>query len=242
MTTHDASAAPVQQDISAPHHGDEPSMVEDCGGLLRHCARTAGVRKLRWRGRSIDPFRPFPQISVAEAFARYAGIDLLATAPDPLNPDAGALRAAARAAGVRVAEEDGWGDLVSKLQLALIEPALGRDRPAFLTDYPISLAALARPKPGAPHLAERFELYAGGLELANAFGELTDPQEQRRRFEADMALKERLYGERYPIDEDFLSALAVMPPASGIALGVDRLVMLLTGAEEIEQVLWAPVR
>jgi len=217
-------------------------LIEDCVGLLRHCARAAGVRRLAWRGQAIDPFRSFAQISVAEAFRRFAGIDLLATAPDPYRPDADALRQAARTAGVRVAADDDWGDLVSKVQLALIEPELGRDRPAFLTDYPVSLAALARPQPAAPHLAERFELYAGGLELANAFGELTDPVEQRRRFEADMDLKERLYGERYPIDEDFLAALATMPPASGIALGVDRLVMLLTGAEDIEQVLWAPVR
>ena len=90
-------------------------------------------------------------------------------------------------------------------------------------------------------MAERFELYACGVELANGFGELTDPVEQRRRFEAEMDLKQRLYGERYPLDEDFLAALAHMPPASGIALGFDRLVMLATGAPTIEQVLWAPV-
>jgi lysyl-tRNA synthetase class 2 len=105
----------------------------------------------------------------------------------------------------------------------------------------VAEAALARPKPGDPRVAERFELYVGGVELANAFGELTDPAEQRRRFEAEMAEKERVYGERYPLDEDFLAALAHMPPASGIALGLDRLVMLATGASRIEQVLWAPV-
>ncbi len=218
------------------------SLIEDCVALLRHTARAAGVRHLTWQGRSVDPFRAFPQVSLAQAFHRYAGIDLLATAPDPLRPDADALRRAARGAEIRVAEDDSWADLVTKVMLARIEPQLGLERPTFLTDYPLSLAALARAQPAAPHLAERFELYVGGLELANAFGELTDPQEQRRRFESDMDLKEELYGERYPIDEDFLAALALMPRASGIALGLDRLVMLLTAADDIEQVLWAPVR
>ncbi|GAB5467030.1 MAG: EF-P lysine aminoacylase EpmA [Rhodospirillales bacterium] len=226
------------------YRAEEPleALIEDCVALLRHLARACGRRHLLWQGRTVDPFRSCPQIAVQTAFQRFAGIDLLATLQDPLVPDADALRAAARSRGFRVADDDSWEALVTKIQLAAIEPELGRDRPTFLTDYPLCLAALARPQPAAPHLAERFELYVGGLELANAFGELTDPVEQRRRFEADMDLKERLYGERYPIDEDFLEALAIMPPASGIALGLDRLVMLLTGAEDIEQVLWAPVR
>ena len=122
-----------------------------------------------------------------------------------------------------------------------IEPRLGLGRATVLCEYPVAEAALARPKPGDPRVAERFELYACGVELANGFGELTDPVEQRRRFEAEMDEKERVYGERYPLDEDFLAALAVMPAASGIALGFDRLVMLATGARTIEQVLWAPV-
>ena len=122
-----------------------------------------------------------------------------------------------------------------------IEPQLGVGQPAILYEYPIIEAALARPTPCDPRVAERFELYACGVELANCFGELTDAAEQRRRFEADMALKQRIYGERYPIDEDFLAALAQMPPASGGALGFDRLVMLATGASRIEDVLWTPV-
>jgi len=221
------------------------ALIEDCVALLRFVAKVAGRRRLIWQGQEIDPFRPFPQISLQEAFRRHAGIDLLATTPDPARPDAERLRAAAQASdlarGIRLAADDDWHAMVTKLQLALIEPHLGVKVPAFLTDYPISMAALARPKPEEPRLAERFELYAGGLELANAFGELTDPAEQRHRFQADMDLKEQLYGERYPIDEDFLTALASMPPASGIALGLDRLVMLATGAAHIEDVLWAPV-
>ena len=122
-----------------------------------------------------------------------------------------------------------------------IEPNLGNGRATLLAEYPAHLAALARPKASDPRVAERFELYACGVELANAFGELTDVPLQRRRLEAEMAEKQRIYGERYPIDEDFLAALAHMPPASGCALGFDRLVMLATGASRIEQVIWTPV-
>ncbi len=131
--------------------------------------------------------------------------------------------------------------MFSRVLVERIEPQLGFGRPTILCEYPVSEAALARPKPADPRVAERFELYACGVELANAFGELTDPAEQRRRFVAEMDEKERVYGERYPLDEDFLAALAVMPPASGIALGFDRLVMLATGASRIEQVMWTPV-
>jgi lysyl-tRNA synthetase class 2 len=100
---------------------------------------------------------------------------------------------------------------------------------------------LARPKPGSDKVAERFELYVCGVELANAFGELTDVTEQRARFEAAMAEKQRIHRERYPVDEDFMDALGRMPQASGIAVGFDRLVMLATGAQHIDQVIWTPV-
>ncbi len=220
---------------------DMERLFDDCEALLRAAARAAGVQSLQWQGQSVDPFQAFERVTVEDAFQRYAGIDLFASLANPAAPDAAVLRAAARSRGVRVADDDSWADLVTKVMLERIEPKLGIGRPTFLTDYPIALAALARPKAQAPHLAERFEIYVAGLELANAFGELTDPEEQRRRFEADMDLKQQLYGLRYPIDEGFLAALSEMPAACGIALGVDRLVMLLTGAAHIEDVLWAPV-
>jgi len=217
-------------------------LMNDCEELLRACVRALGPgRRLTWNGLSADPEQPFERLSVQEAFLRYTDTDLLGTIRDPLQPSPEGRRAACGKLGVYFSESDSWEDLFFRIFLERIEPKLGEGRPTILYDYPVSMAALSRPKAGAPHLAERFELYVCGLELANAFGELTDPALQRKRFEADMDKKERLYGERYPIDEDFLAALAFLPECSGIALGVDRLVMLATGASHIEEVLWVPV-
>jgi elongation factor P--(R)-beta-lysine ligase len=221
-------------------HRPYQELMQDCASLLQLAAQAAGTSQLSHGARSADPFAPPDRLSVAEAFQRYAGIDLLATLAGP-TPDAAKLAAAAAARGVRVAEDDTWGDTFSRVLLAKIEPHLGNGRATILDKYPAELAALARPEAGDPRVAERFELYACGVELANAFGELTDPAEQRRRLEAEMREKERRWGERYPIDEDFIAALAHMPPTAGGALGLDRLVMLATGATRIEQVLWTPV-
>jgi elongation factor P--(R)-beta-lysine ligase len=216
-------------------------LMADCEALVHAAAAATGAVRLAWRGRAADPTTPFERLSVAEAFRRHAGIDPFAYLPSPGRFDVAGFTAAARGLGVGIAADDDWDAVFFKVFLDRIEPKLGHPAPTLLLDYPIHMAALSRPKAGQPHLADRFELYVAGLELANAFGELTDPVEQRRRFEADMALKQRLYGLRYPIDEDFLAALAGMPEASGIALGLDRLVMLATGAEKIEDVLWLPV-
>jgi len=217
------------------------TLMEDCAALLGLAAEAAGTRSLTWRGASADPFAEPERLSVAEAYDRHAGIDLLASVAPGGAVDAEALAAQARAAGIRVAADDGWSDIFSRIMVEKVEPRLGFGRPTLLIEYPVAEAALARPKPSDPRVAERFELYACGVELANAFGELTDPAEQRRRFEAEMAEKARIYGETYPLDEDLLAALAHMPPASGSALGLDRLVMLATGAQRIEQVVWTPV-
>jgi lysyl-tRNA synthetase class 2 len=217
------------------------ALVDDCEALLAAAAEAAGTRTLTFRGQAVDPFARPERLTVAEAFGRFAGIDLLSTVDARGGTDRHALAAAARTAGVRAAADDTWSDLFSRVLVALVEPRLGRGRATILDEYPAAEAALARRKPGDPRLAERFELYACGVELANGFGELADPAEQHRRLEAEMAEKERVYGERYPLDEEFLDALATMPEASGIALGLDRLAMLATGAGRIEQVLWAPV-
>lgn len=217
------------------------TLMEDCAALLAEAAAAAGVAVLSFRGQEADPLAPFERLTVAEAFERLAGVDLMASLGPSGETDRESLAAEARRAGIRVAEDDGWADIFSRIMAGSIEPRLGLGRATVLCEYPLAEAALARPKPGDPRVAERFELYACGVELANGFGELTDAAEQRRRFELEMDEKERVHGERYPLDEDFLAALAAMPPASGIALGLDRLVMLATGARSIEQVLWAPV-
>ena len=196
---------------------------------------------LTWRGKTADTRLPFERLSVAEAFFKFTNIDILAT-PDPATPDFTLLAAAAERIGIAPHPGDDWEDLYFRIFLERIEPNLGVGAPTILYDYPVSMAALSRRKPDDPRLAERFELYACGLELANAFSELTDPPEQRARFMADQARKQALYGETYPIDENFLAALEHgLPDCAGIALGFDRLVMLCTGAANIEEVLWAPV-
>ena len=218
------------------------SLMDDCEGLLRACIAAAEGWRFTNGAKASDPFDDWSRLSVAEAFAHHAGIDVLATAPDPAAPDVSRLAAAARGIGIEPGIGDSWEDVFFRIFLDRIEPHLGVGAPTILYDYPLSMAALARAKPGDPRVAERFELYVAGLELANAFGELTDPTEQRRRFDSDRAKKQARYGFCYPIDEDFLAALAHgMPDCAGIALGVDRLGMLATGAARIEDVLWAPV-
>ncbi len=214
-------------------------LMQDCAAIVSLAAETAGMRQLSFRGRSADPFAAPERLTVADAFTRFAGIDLLATLPGG-EPDREGFARAAQASGIRIAADDTWGDIFSRVLVERIEPNLGIGRATILDQYPAVLAALARPARDR-RVAERFELYVCGVELANGFGELTDAAEQRSRLEREMAEKQRRYGERYPIDEDFLAALAQMPEASGIALGLDRLVMLAVGASRIDQVLWAPL-
>jgi lysyl-tRNA synthetase class 2 len=215
------------------------ALMADCAALLVEAAKAAGSLQLQWKDRTADPYAAPERLSVADAFQTFAGIDLLAT----LSGDAGdrdKLATEARAAGIQVADDDNWSDVFSRVLVERIEPRLGSGRPTLLDQYPLPEAAWAQ-RSADPRLAQRFELYACGVELANGFAEITDVTEQRRRFQDAMAERQRRYGEQYPIDEDFLAALAAMPPSSGIALGFDRLVMLATGATRIEQVLWAPV-
>lgn len=215
-------------------------LMQDCATLLQLAAKACNSRRLRFRDSEADPFLPPRRLTVSEAFATYAGIDLLATTPDGV-PNRDSLARAAQDRGIRIAADDSWSDLFSRIMVEKIEPQLGHGQATILSHYPVHEAALARPSPTDPRVAERFELYACGVELANGFGELTDPAEQRRRFEEDMQLKQAIYGERYPIDEGLLQALALMPETSGIALGFDRLVMLLCGAPRIDDVLWTPL-
>ncbi len=216
---------------------DYTDMMRDCEGLLRDVARACAINQYRYRDLTCDPFQPFERLTVSEAFARYADIDLKA-----LLDDTAGMRAAVAALGLHNAADDQWDDLFFRVMDAKIEPQLGMGRPTFLCDYPISMASLSKPRDDDPRFAERFELYVCGIELANAFSELTDADEQIRRYHIEMDMKLNLYGERYPLDEDFIAALRHgMPRSGGIALGVDRLVMLASGTDLIDDVLWCGV-
>ena len=223
------------------YRADEPydAVMRDCADFVRIAAETASAAELRYGGRACPALAAPERLSVAEAMRSRLGLDLLATLEDG-REDRNALAAAAEAAGGAVADDDTWSDVFSRLVVE-IEPTLGIEAPTLLTEYPACEAALARVAMHDPRVAERFELYACGVELANGFGELTDAGVQRMRFAEQMDEKQRRYGERYPLDEDFLAALAHMPPTSGCALGFDRLVMLATGAPHIDVVIWTPM-
>src|SRR5689334_2368290 len=216
-------------------------VIEDSLTLLRLAAEMAGAETLRYRDAACDPRARADRLTVAEAFTHLAGIDLLATLSPAGVGDAHALRSRARRGGIDVADDDDWSDMFAKILTLRIEPRLGLERPCIFYEYPVCEAALAHVSPRDGRVAERFELYACGVELANGFGELTDPVQQRARFEIEMAKKEKVYGLRYPLDEELLAALSHMPPSSGVALGFDRLVMLITGAPNINDVLWTPL-
>lgn len=240
-------------DERGSHHEPEFTMIEwyragasleeiarDCEALVEVAARAAG----RWpaldvpagRGREGKLERlaveaPFERLTVREALARSAGICLRG------DESVAELRVLANRAGCNMGSTATWDDIFFQIFLDRVEPRLGRDRPTFVFDWPLPLAALARCKPGDPLTVERFELYAGGLELANAFGELCDPVEQRARFVAEAERRRRQGRAVYPIDEKLLAALSDMPPTCGVAMGFDRLVMLVTGAESIHDVM-----
>ena len=215
-------------------HADWTAVMADAVALCRTAVAAAGREALTWRGHACIPGADPEILTLTEAFDRFAAIDLAACLDDRE-----AFAATTAAIGITVAADDGWSDLFSKIVATRIEPQLGQGRLTLLTEYPLAEAALARPA-SDPRFAERFELYACGVELANGFGELTDAAEQRRRFVASMDEKARLYGERYPIDEEFLAALALMPPASGVALGFERLALLATGGVHINDMIWTP--
>lgn len=216
-------------------------LMNDTMSFLRLAATAAVSQVLRFRDITCDPFAAPERLSVAEAFDRDAGVDLMASIRADGSTDADRLAKELDRIGVRRAADDTWSDMLSRVLSEKVEPKLGRGRVTILDHYPAAEAALARKLPADARVAERFEVYACGVELANGFGELTDPGEQRRRFIAEMAEKARVYGESYPLDEDFLAALALMPPAAGIAMGFDRVVMLATGAPRIDDVMWTPV-
>jgi lysyl-tRNA synthetase class 2 len=217
------------------------AVIADCIAILRIAGRVVGTGMLQYRERLCDPGLEPERIGVVEAFERFAGIDLFATMDVDGATDGEALAGQMQAQGLLVPEDRSWSYLFSRVLVEKVEPNLGIGRITVLDRYPAAEAALARRTSDDRRISERFELYACGVELANGFGELTDAEEQRRRFGMEMDEKRRIYGESYPLDEDLLAALTLMRDTSGVALGFDRLVMLATAASRIEQVIWVPV-
>lgn len=192
-------------------HGDYTDLMKDCEGLIRATASSLGLGRRICRGnREISLDGPWERLTVREAFSRHGGMEM---------------------------EEALARDLFDEIMVCRIEPLLGVEKPAILMDYPAVRGSLARLKPGEPDVAERFELYIGGLELANGFSELADPEEQRLRFNQEREYRRQAGKPVHPLPEKFLADLASMPPSAGIALGVDRLAMLLLDAERIDEVV-----
>jgi lysyl-tRNA synthetase class 2 len=222
-------------------HSSIEGMMEDCAAVIALAAHVAGTKTFVYRGREASPFDRPERMTVRDAFRRYAGIDLYDSLSTTAHAHTGVFAQQAKDSGIRVAPDDDWSDIFSRILAERVEPNLGVGRPTVLYSYPVSEAALAQVSTDDPRVAERFEFYCCGVELANAFHELRDPVEQRRRFVRSMDKQRRIFGVSPPIDEDFLASLPDMPDASGAALGFDRLVMLVTGAKQVESVQWTPV-
>ena len=223
---------------------DYTQIMQDTINIVRETAKSCRAKILRHGNRICDPFQPWQKLTIRDAFLKYTGIDIMATIPDEptLEPDPLRLRMAAEKIGEKCADNDRWEDIFFRLMLNHIEDKLGDGVPTILCEYPTCLGALARKKADNPLVVERFEAYICGVEICNAFSELTDPIEQEVRFKYDLGMKEKLYGDKYPMDNDFLDALRFgMPTCAGNAIGVDRLIMLITGAEDIRDTQWAPV-
>lgn len=212
---------------------DYKDMMEETAELMRHVL----TKPVRVGERTCDVQAAWEKVTVVEALKKYADVDISNNLEDLAH-----IQAEAKRIGVYVSPHDDWQNALLKILMDKVEPVLGNGAPAIIYDYPVSMAALSRPKPEDTRFAERFEVYVCGIELANAFGELTDAKVQRERFLHDVALRKEVYGDDYPVDEDFLAALEHgLPPCSGNALGLDRLVMLATGAEDIGLVQACPV-
>jgi lysyl-tRNA synthetase class 2 len=220
--------------------GSMADLMRDCEAIVEAAARAVDSwpavpvpanRRSEHSDGALALAGPFERTTVRALFQRHVGIDLRG------NESESEMRGLALHAGCQVASDAAWDDVFYQVFLDRIEPHLGSERPTFVLDWPSPLGALARRKLDDPLTVERFELYAGGLELANAFGELTDSSEQRARFVAEAEIRRKRGKAIYPMDEKLLQALPHMPPTSGIALGFDRLVMLVLSASNIWEVM-----
>ena len=243
-----------RNEIISPTHYPEFTMLEwyrlnhnytklmsDCEEILKEALLSIGKTEFTYNGKTCTPFNGIEKLTIQEAFQKFGHFDILSTINNPENPSKDLLEAEAKKLHINVSKIDTWDDIYEKLMFEYIEPNLGIDRPTILYEYPIHQAALSKAKPENPNIAERFELYICGVEVANAFTELTDPETQLSRFKKDMQTKKDLYGISYPIDNEFIEALNYIPSATGIAMGIDRLIILSTGAKDITEVLWTTI-
>lgn len=221
-------------------HAHWHKVIDDSLQICRAAAIANSADSYRWKNSVINIDAAPIWLKVADAFAQYAQIDLYAALDENGVGKRNEFAQMARAAGINITEDDDWSDIFTKILIAKIDPNLGQSAPTIFYEYPLPEGALAQRCQHDPRFVERFELYICGVEIANGFGELTDPIEQRARFEEAMFKQEQIYGSNYPIDEGLLDALSQMPQTSGVALGLERLIMLVSGARKIDDVLWTP--
>lgn len=228
-----------------------PAIQQDCSDLLRLAFETSGQGECRWKSRRGTADGEALYRQVPAIIEELMGVDLLATIGEDGVPNRDLLAGAAELRGVHISPDESWGDIFSKLmvevearysEVADLCGPDGRERTLLLDCYPSVMSPLARPDEINQRLAKRFEVFMCGIELANGFGESTNSAQVCTALKEQMAIKKEIYGEQYPIDEEFIRALSVMPPkTAGCAMGFDRLVMLATGATHIDQVLWTPI-
>ena len=220
---------------------DYTKLMDDCEQILKKTLETIGAEYFEYNGIKCDVKNGIEKITVKEAFEKYCHFNILDTIDNIKKPSVEAIRIEAEKLGIRVSASDSWDDVYEKLMFEFIEPNFGKGMPTILYEYPVHQAALSKAKEGNPRVAERFEIYVCGVELANAFTELTDRKVQEERFEADQKEKLSLYGETFPIDYEFLDAVEELSPCTGIAMGIDRLIMLATHTKNIKDVLWIEI-
>ena len=243
-----------RNEVVSPTHYPEFTMLEwyrigynyeklmsDCEKILQATLTNANTDHFEYNNKKCYLNKGIEKLTIAEAFQKFCHFDILATIDDPQNPSKILISKEAKNLNISVSESDTWDDIFEKLMFEFIEPNLGDNAPTILYEYPIHQAALSAPKADNPNIAERFEMYICGVEVANAFTELTDVKIQTERFLHDQKEKEKIYGTTFPIDYEFLDAVSHLENCTGIALGVDRLVMLATHAKNITDVLWTEI-
>ncbi|MBR1544556.1 MAG: EF-P lysine aminoacylase GenX [Alphaproteobacteria bacterium] len=243
-----------RNEVVSPTHYPEFTMLEwyrvgynyeklmsDCEQILKRSLEIIGTDHFEYNGKKCFLNDGIEKLTIAQAFEKFCHFDILSTIDNPQNPSTKLITPFAKKLNINVSESDTWDDIYEKLMFEYIEPNLGDKKPTILYEYPIHQAALSAPKSDNPNIAERFELYICGVELANAFTELTNRKVQEERFLHDQAEKQKIYGTTFPIDYEFLNSIENLENCTGIAMGIDRLIMLANHTNNIKDVLWIEI-